>query len=332
MKHLATGILTTFFSVATAMVCAQEINQTDDQGRKQGRWIKTAPDGTLIYEGQFVNDKPVGEFKRYYEDGSLKAEMNHHNDKTVYTQLYYQGNEPVLMAEGKYLNQQKDSVWRSYDPSGQLKSVDTYRNDKLNGRSVVYYPTGEVSEETTYKDDERHGDWVQYYRTGNKMAEGKFENDERTGEYVKYYPNGKEWVKGKYIDGYKESTWIYGNEDGSIGQMVVYRQGKEEKQVKMNGTFTENYPNDQPKLVENYKNGKLHGEYIEYYNDGKWVDKQVDHRPKGGELEIHRVLEGQTIKLKAHYKDGELHGERVEYDEKGKIIRKENYVNGELKN
>jgi antitoxin component YwqK of YwqJK toxin-antitoxin module len=329
-KGMRTGLIL-ICSLLFLTAVGQEINQTDDQGRKQGRWIKTAPDGILIYEGQFVDDKPVGEFKRYYEDGSLQAEMNYRSADVAYAKLYYPGKELVMMAEGKYINQEKDSVWLSYDSGGQLKGLDTYKKGVRHGRSVVYHINGAVSEETTFKDDERHGEWKQFYQDGQKMAEGTFDKGERTGEYVKYYPNGKDWVKGKYVNGFKESTWIYGNENGSIGQMVVYRRGKEEKQVKMNGTFTENYDNDQPKLVENYKNGKLHGEYIEYYNDGKWVDKQVDHRHKGGELEIHRVLEGQTIKLKAEYKDGELHGALAEYDEKGKIIRKENYVNGQVK-
>lgn len=320
-----------FFSLLLFSAAGQEINQTDDQGRKQGRWIKTTPDGTLMYEGQFVDDKPVGEFKRYYEDGTLKAVMDYRSARDAYAELYYQGNEPVLMAEGKYIDQKKDSVWMTYDPTGQLKSRDSYENDVRNGRSVVYYPNGEVSEETTYRDGKRHGEWKQYYQGGQKMAEGTFENDERVGEYVKYYPNGKDWVRGTYENGFKESTWIYGLENGALGQMVVYRKGEEEKQVKMNGTFTENHPNGQPKLVENYKNGKLHGEYIEYYNDGQWVDREVDNRPKGGDIEIYRELEGQTIAKKANYKDGELHGKLIEHNEKGKIIREEEYVNGELK-
>lgn len=310
---------------------AQEINQVDEQGQKQGEWIKTAPDGTLIYQGSFKNDQPVGTFKRYYEDGSLKAEMEYRSPEEVYTKLYYQDKEPVLMAEGKYISQKKDSIWLSYEPTGRLKSSDTYENDVLNGRSVVYHQNGEVSEETTYVDGERHGEWKQYYPDGQLMASGTFENGDRVGEYLKNYPNGNVWVKGEYKNGFKESTWIYGNENGAIGQMVVYRRGKEEKQVKRNGTFTEYYELERPKLVENYKNGKLHGEYIEYHDNGKLVEKQVDKRSEGGEIELYQEVEGQTIAKEANYRNGELHGKLVEYNEKGKIIREEEYVNGELK-
>lgn len=309
---------------------AQELNQTDDQGRKQGKWVKAKPDGTLVYEGQFVDDKPVGMFKRYYKDGTLKAEMNHRNNGTVYAKLYYHGRQPVLMAEGKYANQKKDSVWVSYDTAGRRQGLDTYQNGIQNGRSVVYHENGSISEEVDYLNGQRNGEWKRYYDDGQLQAEGTFENGERVGEYQKFYPNGKTWVKGTYKDGFKESTWIYGNEDGSIGQMVVYRKGKEEKQVKMNGTFTEYYNMEKPREVANYKNGELHGEYIEYYDNGEWVDEQVDKRSKGGEIEVYRVLKGQQIAAKKHYKDGVLHGETITYDEKGNITSKVKYENGKV--
>lgn len=327
------GLIFSFLMVFLLSVpaTAQEINQTDDQGRKQGKWIKTTPDGTPVYEGQFVDDKPVGIFKRYYEDGLLKAEMNHRPDGAVYAKLYYHTRQPVLMAEGKYLSQKKDSVWVSYDTAGLRQGLDTYQNDVQNGRSVVYHENGSISEEVTFKDGQRNGEWKRFYPDGQLQAEGTFENGIRVGEYLKNYPNGKTWVKGSYENGSKESTWIYGNEDGSIGQMVVYRKGKEEKQVKMNGTFTEYYNMEKPREVANYRNGKLHGEYIKYYDNGEWVDKEVDKRSKGGEIEIYRVLEGQQIAVKEHYKDGELHGEAITYDEKGKITSKVEYVNGKAK-
>ncbi|TVR42035.1 MAG: toxin-antitoxin system YwqK family antitoxin [Cryomorphaceae bacterium] len=311
-------------------VVSQPINETDTRGRKQGEWVMKTPEGKLVYEGTFVDDKPVGLFKRYYEDGSLKAEMDHRSDAVVYARLFYEGKNPVLMAEGKYLNQQKDSVWISYDPSGQRKALDTYRKGIQEGRAVVYHINGEISEEVTFVNDKRHGEWKQYYDTGRLMAEGRYENGMRSGEYKKYYPNGRMWASGKYQDGLKESTWQYGNENGTLGQMVVYRAGKEVKQVRMNGTFTDWFEAERPRKIENYKNGELHGSYTEYHDNGRWKYEEVDNRRRGGDVEMYRVLEGQTIAVKANYKEGKLHGTYEEFDEKGKLLVKKEYVNGEL--
>jgi len=56
---------------------------------KQGKWIGKYPDGTLKYEGKFFNDKPVGEWKRYHENGKLKAQMSYYqNSGRAFTSLF----------------------------------------------------------------------------------------------------------------------------------------------------------------------------------------------------------------------------------------------------
>lgn len=64
------------------------INQMDAKGEKQGYWIKKYPDGQILYEGSFRNNKPVGEFKRYYEDGSLKSVLMYSDKKMKHLRKY----------------------------------------------------------------------------------------------------------------------------------------------------------------------------------------------------------------------------------------------------
>ena len=62
--------------VLLALLCAatlcQAQNKIDNQGRRQGHWIKTDKDGSRIFEGTFVDGKETGEFKYFYPDGTLK--------------------------------------------------------------------------------------------------------------------------------------------------------------------------------------------------------------------------------------------------------------------
>ena len=51
-------------------------NQTDAKGLKQGFWKVKYDNGSINYTAFFKNGKPVGLMKRYFEDQSLKAEMN----------------------------------------------------------------------------------------------------------------------------------------------------------------------------------------------------------------------------------------------------------------
>ena len=57
--------------LAAASIC-QAQNQTDNQGRKQGHWVKTDKQGAVIYEGDFVDDKETGTFTYFYPDGSVR--------------------------------------------------------------------------------------------------------------------------------------------------------------------------------------------------------------------------------------------------------------------
>ena len=44
-------------------------NYTDINGLKQGYWQKKYYNGNIKYEVYFKNNKPIGEFKRFYESG-----------------------------------------------------------------------------------------------------------------------------------------------------------------------------------------------------------------------------------------------------------------------
>ena len=102
----------------TFSVLGQEINQTDAQGKKQGIWKKYYPsnDG-LFYEGQFKDDKAIGSFKHYYENGDLKS-ITIYGDNRVRSEVYY--NNGQLMATGVFIDQKKDSTWLYFDRSGWL--------------------------------------------------------------------------------------------------------------------------------------------------------------------------------------------------------------------
>lgn len=330
MSQFRNTLLLSLLCVCLSGLQAQDRNQIDAKGRKQGYWVKTNAEGIKIYEGTFKDDKPVSLMKRYHEDGSLKAEMIYRNDGSAYAYLYYETRK-VKLAEGKYIGQERDSVWLSFDLNGKLVGRDTYLRGVLHGPSIVYHQDGSVSEEYNYKNGKKNGSWKQYYQNGKLMAEANFVDDKIVGEYVKNYMNGREWIRGKYNDqGLREGTWVYGNEDGKIGQMVVFRNGKEVKVVRQNGTFTEYYEFEKPKLIVNYVEGKKVGNYMEYYDNGRWVDKEVDKSREGGIVETYRSLEGQTMKKKASYKDDQLHGVITYFYENGKVERIEEYVNGQL--
>src|SRR5687768_5419253 len=89
VKHLRSRALLLLLAVtlAPAALLAQVPdgvypNTTDAQGRKQGAWKKLDEQGTVIYVGQFKDDKPYGLFTYFDTEGFKMTEMDFGNGTT----------------------------------------------------------------------------------------------------------------------------------------------------------------------------------------------------------------------------------------------------------
>lgn len=209
------SIIIALFIALPILSEAQTFNQTDASGLKQGKWSKTYGNGVPRYTGQFKNDKPYGEFKHYYENGTLQAITNYSPDGIVArTKTFHQNSQP--MAIGKFIKQKKDSVWTYYsEVDGKLISDETYRKGKLQGTSRTYYPeTGKLAESIEFVNGLKHGKLRKYFPDGNIMTEGFYKNDQLEGDFTLYFPDGSIQLKGKYKAGVQVGQWHYFDEDG----------------------------------------------------------------------------------------------------------------------
>lgn len=320
--------LLALFSILVPAVLLAQTNQVDSQGRKHGVWEEFYQNGTVKYRGEFSHGQPVGEMKRYYDDGSLQAVLVHRKDDVTYAELYYP-EKKQLMAEGKYLEKERDSVWTFYSQAGVLTSREAYSEGEKQGLTEIYYEDGSVSEKIHFVDDVKHGVWEQYFPDGNpKLKATVVDGVMYDGEYITYYPDGTKMMEGEYVDGKKESSWYHFNEDGSIEVIYVYRSDKVVEKHFKNGTFETYWPNDIKRSVYSYKDGEKHGPFQEWYNQGEWRDEErVDNF--GNRYPVQKLYDTQ-LRMKGKYRNGELHGEVIYYDEDGSVEKTEVYQEGEL--
>jgi len=119
--------------------------------------------------------------------------------------------------------------------------------------------------------------------------------------------------------------------------------------------YINHFKSNELESISNYKNGKLHGKYVEYYLDGRihiegqyenglkvgmWNEYLLNKTPirqsqyKNGLLDgtsVMRFLNGEHHIL-FNYKDGKKDGDCVEYTEEGKIKRVVKFRDGEKAN
>ncbi len=224
MKHIP--FLIVVGTIISALGLAQEApNRTDATGKKQGHWIKYDADHKKIYDGNFVDNIPIGKFIYFYDTGiPWSISVFSHNGKQTHSQMFDAGGK--LIGEGNYLNEKKDSTWKFYSAEGNLLSDEIYTNGLKNGSSRVYYANETISEEKIWQNGSLNGSVKKYFENGQLKYSGNYINNKLDGNVVFYYPSGKIDAKGLYKNDLKEGSWKYYNEDGTLKRTDIYIDGK----------------------------------------------------------------------------------------------------------
>ncbi len=233
MKNISLLIGLIFTTCALFAQADTIFNQTDAQNQKQGFWKKSYPNGKLMYQGRFKDNKPVGEMRRYFESGALKAIIVYQKGSDVArTRLFYEDGS--LAATGNYINSLKDSTWTYY--SFYEKTVttrETFLMGKRNGTTTHYYKDGSVSEITGWENDKRSGIWEQYFPNKTPRLKANYANNKLEGTFNVYYESGKPYISGIYKNDLREGEWKFFNPDGSLQKTMPYHLGKSDMEEKL---------------------------------------------------------------------------------------------------
>jgi antitoxin component YwqK of YwqJK toxin-antitoxin module len=246
------------FSLSVSAQSDQKLNQTDAQGRKQGHWIKKFTGESVVYDGYFKDDHPVGEFKRYFENQSIKSILTYSDDgKTAQAVIYHPNGN--ISARGTYIDQLKEGKWQFFSEfvKEYLISEEYYKKNLRNGISVKFYPDSSIAEKVNYIDDVKQGEWIEYYPSGTLSLKSNFRNGKVNGKFEVWYENGAIEYSGKYINDLKEGLWTIYNKDGSIKYSLEYQLGfTKNKQMEIDESrFIDSLENNKGKIADPEKTG-----------------------------------------------------------------------------
>ena len=200
----------------------QADNVTDENGLKQGYWVKKEKNGKVKYRGQFKDDVPYGKFKYYNSTGAIVSVLEYQSpDSVLATHSHPNGKKSGY---GYYVNQKKEGVWRFYDREGILSSKVTYANNIKNGVYVVYNLNGSISRETVFINDVENGYRKTYDSTGELLTEGEILDGEKDGMQV-IYRSGIINIKGAYKHAVRQGDWFFYDQDGKQYKMEHYELG-----------------------------------------------------------------------------------------------------------
>lgn len=259
LKIVAITLLIVIPSVALCQSAA-ELNKTDQQGRKQGHWMKKYPNQVVMYDGFFKNDNPVGEFRRYYETKVLKSSLVYNEAGNEAIATIYHSNG-FVSSKGKYVNQLKEGKWQFFSISinGYLILEETYSGNLRNGSSLKFYPDSTMAEKLSYVNDIRQGEWIQYYPNGEVSLKSTFLNDKINGKFEVWYENGKMEFSGQYKNDTRDGLWQIFNPDGTVKYKIQYVDGvAQDRQMDIDGSeYLDKLEKNKGKIPDPEKSGVI---------------------------------------------------------------------------
>jgi antitoxin component YwqK of YwqJK toxin-antitoxin module len=227
--NLKLVIITSFlaFSALAQGQTPAELNFTDQKGMKQGHWIKKYPNQNVMYDGIFKDDHPVGEFKRYYENSTIKSVLIYSNDGKEASAVLYHPNG-YISSKGKFINQLKEGKWKFFSSfiEGYLICEETYSKNLRNGPSLKFYPDSTLAEQVIYKNDIRNGPWIQYYPNGAICLKSNYLNGSVNGLFEVWFDNGRIEISGQYKNDIRNGKWQIFDEKGSVKYNIEYQEGQ----------------------------------------------------------------------------------------------------------
>lgn len=114
-----------------------------------------------------------GEYREYYDNGSLKLEMQIKNGSPEGTYVvYFDNNKPKEIRS--YKNGQFHGVWRSYNVDGLLISEAEYKNDKKHGLWRIWDEKGVLRYEMHYNNGNKTGVWKMWNEKAELTGEKKY--------------------------------------------------------------------------------------------------------------------------------------------------------------
>jgi antitoxin component YwqK of YwqJK toxin-antitoxin module len=222
-KQLGLFCFLSLFAASIAFA-QNELNKTDAQGLKQGKWEKHHKNGVKRYSGNFKDDKPIGTFVYYDELGKKSNELTYTTGDTAQAVFFHENAK--IKAKGIYVNTKKEGLWKYFDYDQVLSAQENYIHGVRHGESVVYYINGGIAKKYNYIDGLVQGNVNEYFESGTLKFEGNFVDGNPDGLVKYYHPNGKLKTEGVYQFAVMQGKWMHYEESGKMIVQEFYDKGK----------------------------------------------------------------------------------------------------------
>lgn len=216
---------------------------TYSKNRQTGYAIIYYDDGTICEEGNWKENRWIGEYKYYYKNGEPAYIWNFDEEGARNgTQKYFHENGN-LRIEGEWIAGKETGLINEYYENGNLKISSEWNEGRFNGIKKEYYANGTIKSERFYNDGQIDENLTVYYPYKEEIVA---ENDVDTiyttiimekdsvavlftgsGFHKLYNKNKLLEQEGKFKNGYlQDGKKYFYNQDNKLIRTEIYENGE----------------------------------------------------------------------------------------------------------
>jgi uncharacterized protein len=197
----------------------------NEQGDRNGKWEDFFPDGKVMDEGQYTENRRSGLWKFNNSDGKTEQTGYFNNGRPDgMWKWYYENN--ALLREEEYFQGKRDGAYTEYSKSGEIIAQGQYSDGERNGEWKFKSPNN--TEEGKFISGLKDGVWKSYYADGKIRFKGGYLQGNADGEHLLYYETGKIREDRYYQGGFRQKTWKKFDEEGKVILTVTYKNDVEQ--------------------------------------------------------------------------------------------------------
>jgi antitoxin component YwqK of YwqJK toxin-antitoxin module len=183
-------------------------------------------DGTLKYEGVFVDSLAIGTHYRYRRSWQCDSSLFRKDSSNLYENRFVCRYVPVPDSAIEYFDgiviargavdslRNRRGLWTEYHHTGAFRGKGWYKDGYRTGEWDFFYPSGKLEQKGKYdKKGRMQGDWKWYHENGQIQRQEHYVNGKREGEMKDFDEEGKVVLQGQYVDNKKEGFWKYETAD-----------------------------------------------------------------------------------------------------------------------
>lgn len=343
----------------------------NDQGQREG-WVHVFDrEGRPLRDIPYQDNEVHGLYSTYSEGELVREEEVAHGRRHGANRMYFPSGQ--LRRDSTFKEGSRHGTLEEWDEDGNLIHQLTYREGRRHGVEKRFFSgsdqAGELRYYGEYNDGQSVGEHRDYYAPGQLRVYRQYNDDSQQTHERRYKEDGTLTYQMEPTDtphGAGTETREYDpqgdltrvtlqsfDEDWRLRQRYNEAGDLIERLERLNGLAVNEFVRSGwgGNLQHGqYVEGKMHGDYIAYDNDGeivnegtydmgnqvgRWVERNssqtiITHYDDEGELHGKRETQRHdgTVILREHYQHGELHGEYTRYEGERKIIHGE-YVEGQ---